>query len=115
MPRSMQLVLFCYEALLALYPRELRQKYGPEIVEAFQQDLWTEWSARRARGVLSIVLCALREVFTVAMPGWFLSERTIASALSLLITTTVFVSMIAVMEDRALAAWINHKFLFGCR
>jgi hypothetical protein len=103
----------CYRALLQLYPHDLRTVYGAEMADVFEQQLQAEWCARGPRGVLATGWCAAKELLTVALPGRVLSERMIAPCLSLMVTTVFFLCLTAMLQDRALAQWIDHKFLFG--
>jgi hypothetical protein len=114
MPRAIPYLTSVYRALLWLYPRELRGPYGCEMTAVFEQQLQTAWTRSGIRGVLAISSWAIREVVTVAIPSQILSERMIAPSASLLITAALFVGLTALLQDRALAGWINQKFLFGC-
>jgi hypothetical protein len=113
MPKTLQYVLACYRALLWLYPAELRTVYGCEMVDVFERQLWSEWTSRGSCGVLVTAYYAIRELFTIALPGQLLNQRMIAPGLSLVITSAMLASLVAMLQDRALAQWINHKFLFG--
>jgi hypothetical protein len=117
MPKPIFHLIAAYRAMLWLYPRELRGTYGSEMALVFEQQLRTEWARRGMRGVLAASSSAIREVVTIAIPGRLLSERIIAPGASLVITSALFMGLVAVLQDRALAGWINHKFLFGgaCR
>jgi hypothetical protein len=85
------------------------------MADVFEQLLWTEWTSRGTRGVFATAWCAIRELFTIALPGRLVSERMIAPCLSMVITSAVLVFLVAMLQDRALAQWVNHKFLFGGR
>ena len=113
MPRGIPYLIAVYRALLWLYPQELRARYGCEMASVFEQQLHTAWMRCGTRGLLTIASYAIREIVTVAIPSQILSERIIAPGASLLIAAALFVGLTALLQDRALAGWINHKFLFG--
>jgi hypothetical protein len=100
MPKTLQYVLSCYRALLWLYPPDLRQAYGNDMADVFKQLLWAEWTSRGMRGVASAGRRAIGEVFTIAIPGQFVSDWMIAAGLSLVVTSGVLASLVGVMMSR---------------
>jgi hypothetical protein len=115
MPRALRYFLACYRALLWLYPRDLRAAYGGEMTDVLEQQLAAEWARSGARGLVAAGSCAIGELFTIAIPGQMLCTRMIAPVLSLLITSAMYATLLAIIEDRALAEWIGHTFLFAGR
>ena len=113
MPRALKCILACYSASLWLYPAELRRSYGREMADVFEQQLLAAWTREGLRGVRETCICAIEELITIALPARIWNERLIAPVLSLIITSAVFITLVAIMQDPALAKWIDHKFLFG--
>jgi hypothetical protein len=97
MPRYLNLLATWYRASLRLYPAELRRVYGEEISDLFRQLLAAEWRCRGLRGVAGTVYDAAGEFFRIAISAHLLSDRMIATSLSLLITSGILASLIAVM------------------
>ena len=91
MPAVLQCVSGCYRALLWLYPTDLRRKYGEEMTDVFEAVLLAEWTNRGARGVAAAVYRAIRELFTVAIPGQLVSDWMVIIGLSLAINLGVVV------------------------
>ncbi len=91
MPGTLQFVSGCYRALLWLYPADLRRKYGMEMATVFDETLRAEWSNRGARGVATAGCRAIRELFTVAIPGQLVSEWMMIVGLSLAINLGIVV------------------------
>ncbi len=104
MPPILQYVLRCYRALLWLYPADLRNAYGQDMANVFEQVIKAEWTKRGTRGVAVSGCRAIGEVFTVAIPGWLMSDRMIAAGLSLVITSGVLALLVAIMM------WPRYKF-----
>ena len=72
-----------YAALLRLYPREMRQEFGPEMLSVFTDDLQDSWRTGQLPGVARVWLFALLEILTVALPMHLRNGLVILSALSL--------------------------------
>jgi hypothetical protein len=113
MPKTLRFVMRCYRALLWLYPLEFRAAYAREMTDVFEQQLRAEWIARGLRGTLVTGWYAIDDLFTVALPSRLLNQSLIAPCLAPLIAAAVFLSLTTLLQDRALAKWINHTFLFG--
>jgi hypothetical protein len=103
-PRFLQYILFCYRALLWLYPQDLRNAYGQDMANVFEELLRTEWTKRGNRGVASAGCRAIGELFTVAIPGQLMSDRMIAAGLSLVITSGVLALLVGIMM------WPRYRF-----
>jgi hypothetical protein len=56
--------------LFLLYPSDLRDEFGPEMLEMFEHDFASGYAARGIRGALHVWCVALREVFRIAIPAW---------------------------------------------
>ena len=67
MNRLLRLSLAVYKWLLIAYPAELRRDFGPDMLEAFADDLRT---ARGMAGVLRVWRTTLREVIAIGLPAW---------------------------------------------
>lgn len=87
------------------------------MVDVIAQQLRAEWECRAKWEAIETCVGALRELITIAIPGRVLSAQLIAPALSLVITSAMYVTLISIIEDKALAKWIGHTFLFAgqCR
>jgi hypothetical protein len=104
MPKTLQYLSVCYRALLWLYPSDLRDAYGKEMANVFEQLLWKEWTRRGARGVASAGCRAIGELFTVAIPRQLVSDRMIAAGLSLVITSGILALLVGMMM------WPRYRF-----
>jgi hypothetical protein len=88
--RVFRFLAACYRASLCLYPRELRYKYGREMIEVFERQVSADWMN---------CVYAIRELFTIAIPARMFSERMIAPVLSLVITSAVLATLVAIMQS----------------
>ena len=59
-----------YSSLLILYPDDLRRDFGPEMLEAFMQDLSVECAARSVNGAIRVWRITLRELIQIGFPAW---------------------------------------------
>lgn len=95
MNRSSQLRIirasrFAYSGLLFVYPRDLRRRFGSEMVEVFE-DLSREAMTRSGpSGIAAIWRSALWELLSVAAPSRLASNTLMAGALSLLASSALF-------------------------
>jgi hypothetical protein len=103
-PKTLHYVLACYRALLWLYPPDLRNAYGKDMENIFEQLLRTEWTNRGARGVAATGCRAFGELFTVAIPRQLMSDWMIAAGLSLVITSGVLALLVGIMM------WPRYRF-----
>ena len=62
--------LRAYRRLLTLYPEDLRRDFGPEMLEAFDNDLLFERSAYGLSGAVRIWRIALWEMIRIVIPAW---------------------------------------------
>jgi hypothetical protein len=89
MTRFFRWSLRAYRSLLVLYPDDLRRDFGPEMLDAFAQDLSVECAARSIRGAIRIWRITLRELIHIALPAWLQIPAVVVPALS---AATVLVS-----------------------
>lgn len=82
MNRLVQCSTLVYEWLLFLYPKELREDFGDEMVLAFADDLEQAWGDARVAGVLQIWWYALYELAMVALPSQWSSRYIVVPASS---------------------------------
>jgi len=88
--RITQASSLAYSGLLILYPRDLRRKFGAEMVEVFE-DLTREAMVRNGpRGMAMMWGSALWELLTVAIPARLASNTVMAGALSFLASSALF-------------------------
>jgi len=104
MPRALQYLSVSYRVLLWLYPADLRDAYGQDMANVFDQQLWTAWVNRGTRGVAVAGCRAINELFTIAIPRRLMSDRAIAAALSLIITSGVLALLVGIMM------WPRYRF-----
>src|ERR1017187_436713 len=105
MSKILQHLSDCYRAMLWLYPSDLREAYGKDMANVFEQLLRTEWMRRGTRGVAATSCRAMGELFTVAVPGHMRSDWIIAAGLSLVINAGILALLLAIMM------WPRYKFL----
>jgi hypothetical protein len=65
-----------YERSLVCYPKDLRDDFGGEMVEVFDEQVSDAYSRGGYVGILRVWFSAMREIVTVALPGRF-AERAI--------------------------------------
>jgi len=58
-----------YETSLVLYPDDLREEFGEEMVEVFQEQVTDAYAERGVRGLIGVWFCAAREFFAIALSG----------------------------------------------
>lgn len=56
-----------YETSLALYPEDLREEFGDEMVEVFEEQVADAYEEKGVRGVVGVWICAAREFLKIAM------------------------------------------------
>ncbi len=78
-----------YELLLHVYPRELRSRFGADMVEVFE-DLLTEATREGgAVGIASLWCTAVWELVSIGVPSRVKSTGVIAGTLSFLVSTAI--------------------------
>jgi len=96
-PRFLRWSLRAYQRLLALYPDDLRRDFGPDMLEAFANDL----AAGRALRVWRI---ALRELIHIGLPAWVRTPAVAVPAISAamaIVTQSPLVIMTVVRKQDA--------------
>jgi len=78
-----------YETSLALYPKDLRDDFGDEMIEVFEEQITDAYQEHGVRGLLRVWLCATREFFSIALTGQ-IAERMVP----VLAVVTAFVLML---------------------
>ncbi len=66
-----------FERSLGCYPKDLRDDFGNEMMEVFDEQVSDAYSSGGYVGILRVWVSAVREIVTVALPGRF-AERAIA-------------------------------------
>lgn len=87
-----------YGRLLIFYPRELRGRFGDEMAQVFQDQLF---QAAHLRGLLGMTLLwctALWELLTVATPARLQSTAVIAGAISFLASSAMFLAILGTVK-----------------
>jgi hypothetical protein len=78
-----------YRYLLSLYPKELRRRFGADMMEVFEDLLSDAYSERRAIGIASLWCNALWEFASVALPTRLSSPAIIAATLSFVVASAI--------------------------
>jgi len=105
-----------YEAALRCYPPDLRADFGADMSDAFRQQTLDAWAEGGWWMLLPVIGCAVKELFTVAVPARMGSTAVIAGASSLVSTSTVFCCLLWTLENPlAVKALGNrlHQILWG--
>ncbi len=82
-----------YGALLWLYPREFRLRFGGEMTQVFADQMAEARQERGVAGVLRIWREAVAELFTVALPSQLASMMLIVPVLSFLGALALFLAV----------------------
>ena len=85
-----------YETSLVLYPEDLREEFGEEMVEVFEEQATDAYIERGFMGLVRVWLCAAREFVSIALTGQ-LAERMVpivaaATALALMVWLAGFMA-----------------------
>ncbi len=78
-----------YGCLLIAYPRELRRRFGADMVEVFEDQLYEAAGQRGRSRIISLWRTALWELASVAIPSRLESTTVIAGAVSLLVSSAI--------------------------
>ncbi len=84
-----------YDAMLLLYPDDLRSAFGEEILEVFCEDLERGWRERGALGEAAVWWRAALEVLTIAIPGRLANPALSAKAVSVAVHIAVLGGILA--------------------
>ena len=88
-----------YRFLIMLYPPEFRQEFGREMVGVFADQLDEAAAEPDGPGLWSVWICALREAVTLALPMHLRSAVVMASFVSLVGTSVVYVALFRARTD----------------
>jgi hypothetical protein len=99
MKHFLHLSVNAYRAILRLYPNELRRDFGPDMLEAFSDDLTAQYAARGVRGAMRVWRIALRESIRIGYPAWVQIPAVAVPALSVA-TVIVTQSPLLIMTMR---------------
>lgn len=94
MPAGIRISLFVYRLLIFAYPGELRRDFGADMLTVFGRQLRDAWSEERIAGIAALWVCALLEVMTVALPQRLRSTIVVASVLSLVSTSAIYLALL---------------------
>jgi hypothetical protein len=83
-----------YRMLLFTYPSDFRLRFESEMVTTFSDLVYGEWKRNGLAGVARAWRSAIGEVFSVAVPLQLRSPIVIATSLSLLLSTALFVAVV---------------------
>lgn len=78
-----------YGCLLIAYPRELRRRFGADMIEVFEEQLCEAATQCGRSGIVSLWRTALWELASVAVPSSLESTTVIAGAVSFLVSSAI--------------------------
>jgi hypothetical protein len=87
--RMIQLSCWVYRRLLVFYPRELREKFGTQMVEVFEDLLWEVTLQSGAAGIAPVWRNALWELLSIGAVARMQSTPVVAGLLSLIISSII--------------------------
>ncbi len=90
MPAVPDLSCRLYRWLLVLYPLKLRSRFGEDMADVFEQQIWDEWNAGKFSGVARVWSCAAEELFRIALPVRLSQGMIRVPVLSLLSSLALF-------------------------
>jgi hypothetical protein len=86
-----------YKMLLFAYPRDFRLRFGSEMLTTFSDLICGEWEHNGVPGVARVWRSVLGEVFSAAVPLQLQSPIVVATSLSLLCASALFMAVIHAM------------------
>jgi len=86
-----------YKMVLLTYPRDFRLRFGSEMATTFSDQICAEWKHNGLPGVARVWRSAVGEVLSVAVPLRLRSPIVIATSLSLLLSTALFMTVFHAM------------------
>jgi hypothetical protein len=92
MPKALRISCAAYGLLLALYPKELRQRFGEDMMQVFADQMCGEWQRRGVIGVVRVWFTSGWEVISVAAPLQLRNPVVIAAAFSLVSSSVLFLA-----------------------
>lgn len=94
MTRPIRLNGELYRLLLFAYPRDIRLRFGTEMVITFSEQIRAEREHDGLVGVMRVWRTAIRELFSVAVPLQLRSSIVLAMFLSFLWSFALFVTVL---------------------
>jgi hypothetical protein len=98
MPKIIRLSCYVYRRMLIFYPRDLRRRFGSEMVEVFADQLSEVALEQRSIGMLSLWGTALWELLSVAAPARLQSTTLIACTVSFLASSAMFLAILGAVK-----------------
>jgi hypothetical protein len=98
MPKIIRLSCNLYGRMLIFYPRDLRRRFGSEMVEVFADQLSAVALEQGSIGMLSLWCTALWELLSVAVPARLQSPTLIASTVSFLASSAMFLAILGTVQ-----------------
>ncbi|MES1260919.1 MAG: hypothetical protein ABUS49_04215 [Acidobacteriota bacterium] len=95
---------------LLLYPREFRGEFAAEMSAVFEAESRDAWRTRRLVGLAALWLLTLREVMTVALPMQLRNAPVVASAISLVGTSALYLALLWALDDKTDAYAYAHRW-----
>jgi hypothetical protein len=92
MTKTIRLSRFVYGYLLIFYPRELRCRFGTEMMDVFEDLMCEAVLQRGPAGMVSLWGSALWELLSVAAPLRLCNTTVIAGALSFVASSALFLA-----------------------
>lgn len=84
-----------YAVLLFAYPRDFRSRFGGEMIETFSDQMLSAWTGNGIAGAIRVWLCAIGEIFSIAVPLQLRSSIVLSLFLSLLASSAVCLAFFA--------------------
>jgi hypothetical protein len=102
-PRFLRWSLSAYRSLLIVYPDDLRRDFGPEMLEAFEQDLSAVCAARSIKGAIRLWRITLRESIRIGLPAWLripaVAVPAISAAMAILTQSPLLIMTVVRKEN----------------
>jgi hypothetical protein len=93
MPIALRASCFVYRLLLISYPAELRERFGEEMADVFEDQMRDEWKRRGPAGSLRVAFTAGWELLSVAIPSQLQNSVVIAATLSFVSSSALFLGL----------------------
>jgi len=100
-----------YEFSLALYPRDLRRGFGPEMADIFALQLADARAKRSPIAAVRVLWDAYAELLTIALPGSAVSPALPVPLASLVATTVMYASLSWALENPLRLRSIYHALV----
>jgi hypothetical protein len=86
-----------YKMLLLTYPQDFRYRFESEMLTTFSDLICGEWEQNGLPGVARVWRSAVGELFSVALPLHLQSPIVVATALSFLCSSALFMTIYGAM------------------